>query len=63
MDFEPSDDQRLLLESVSRLLADNYGFAQRKTYLAKPEGYSTEMWSKFAELGLLNLERAGHARL
>jgi len=55
MDFDPSDDQRLLLESVSRMLADNYGFAQRKTYLARPEGYSTDMWSKFAELGLLGL--------
>ena len=55
MDFEPSDDQRLLLESVSRMLADTYGFAQRKTYLARPEGYSAEMWSKFAEMGLLGL--------
>ena len=55
MDFEPSDDQRLLLESVSRLLADNYSFAQRKTYLALPEGYSADMWSKFAEQGLLGL--------
>jgi pimeloyl-CoA dehydrogenase small subunit len=55
MDFEPSDDQRLLLESVSRLLADNYSFAQRKTYLAEPGGYSPGMWTKFAELGLLGL--------
>ena len=55
MDFEPSDEQRLLLESVSRLLADNYSFAQRKTYLARPEGFSSEMWGKFAELGLLGL--------
>ena len=55
MDFDPSDDQRLLLESVSRMLADNYSFAQRKTYLARPEGFSTEMWAKFAELGLLGL--------
>src|SRR4029078_5578206 len=55
MDFQPSDDQRLLVESVTRLLADNYSFAQRKTYLAKPEGYSSEMWAKFAELGLLGL--------
>ncbi len=55
MDFDPSDDQRLLVESVTRLLADNYSFAQRKTYLAQPEGYSTEMWAKFAELGLLGL--------
>ena len=55
MDFEPSDDQRLLLESVSRMLVDNYSFAQRKTYLAQPGGYSAAMWSKFAEMGLLGL--------
>ncbi len=55
MDFDPSDDQRLLVESVTRLLADTYGFAQRKTYLAHPGGYSPDMWSKFAELGLLGL--------
>ena len=55
MDFEPSDDQRLLLESVSRMLADNYNFAQRKTYIAQPEGWSPAIWSQFAELGLLGL--------
>ncbi len=55
MDFEPSDDQRLLLESVSRMLADTYSFAQRKTYIAAPEGWSTAIWSQFAELGLLGL--------
>jgi pimeloyl-CoA dehydrogenase small subunit len=55
MDFEPSDDQRLLIESVSRMLADNYSFAQRKTYIAAPEGWSAAMWSQFAELGLLGL--------
>jgi alkylation response protein AidB-like acyl-CoA dehydrogenase len=55
MDFDPSDDQRLLVESITRLLADNYGFAQRKTYLANPVGYAPDMWTKFAELGLLGL--------
>jgi len=55
MDFEPSDDQRLLLESVSRMLTDNYSFAQRKTYIAQPEGWSPAIWSQFAELGLLGL--------
>ena len=55
MDFEPSDDQRLLLESVSRMLTDTYSFAQRKTYLAAPEGYSTAMWARFAEQGLLGV--------
>jgi len=55
MDFEPSDDQRLLLESVSRMLTDTYSFAQRKTYLAAPEGYSKAMWARFAEQGLLGV--------
>jgi pimeloyl-CoA dehydrogenase small subunit len=55
MDFEPSDDQRLLVESVTRMLSDNYSFAQRKTYMALPEGYSPAIWSQFAEQGLLGL--------
>src|SRR6201994_36214 len=55
MDFEPSDDQRLLVESVTRVLNDQYSFAQRKNYMNTPEGYSTAVWSQFAELGLLGL--------
>jgi pimeloyl-CoA dehydrogenase small subunit len=55
MDFEPSDDQRLLVESVTRMLGDTYSFAQRKGYMALPEGYSPAIWSQFAELGLLGL--------
>jgi pimeloyl-CoA dehydrogenase small subunit len=55
MDFEPSDDQRLLVESVTRMLSDTYGFAQRKGYMALPEGYSPAVWSQFAEQGLLGL--------
>jgi pimeloyl-CoA dehydrogenase small subunit len=55
MDFELSDEQRLLRESVDRLLADHYGFAQRRGYLAEPDGFSTQMWSRYAEQGLLGL--------
>jgi pimeloyl-CoA dehydrogenase small subunit len=55
MDFELSDEQRLLRESVDRLLADHYGFAQRRGYLAEPEGWSTALWSRYAEQGLLGL--------
>ena len=55
MDFEPSEDQRLLVESVSRMLADTYSFAQRKNYMALQEGYSPAIWSLFAEQGLLGL--------
>src|SRR3954451_14539761 len=55
MDFEPSDDQRLLVESVTRMLGDTYSFAQRKGYMALPGGYSPAIWSQVAELGLLGL--------
>ncbi len=55
MDFEPSEDQRLLVESVSRMLSDTYGFAQRKGYMALPEGYAPAVWAQFAEQGLLGL--------
>ena len=55
MDFEYTEEQRLLRESLDRLLADSYEFAQRKSYLAEPEGYSPAMWAQYAELGLLGL--------
>jgi len=55
MDFELSDEQRLLGDSVNRLLADHYDFAKRRGYLAEPEGWSTALWSRYAEQGLLGL--------
>src|SRR6267142_7286661 len=55
MDFEFNDEQRLLRDSVDRLLADHYGFAQRRGYLAEPDGWSRALWSRYAELGLLGL--------
>ena len=55
MDFEYTEEQRLLRESLDRLLADSYGFDKRKAYLAEPEGFSRTMWAQYAELGLLGL--------
>ncbi len=55
MDFELSDDQRLLQDSITRLLGDRYAFEQRKGYVKTPEGFSPAMWSQYAELGLLGL--------
>ena len=55
MDFDVTDDQRLLRDSVDRLIADKYGFEQRKTHAAGPDGFSREIWAQFAELGLLGL--------
>jgi pimeloyl-CoA dehydrogenase small subunit len=55
MDFELSDDQRLLVDSIGRMLADNYTFQQRKAFVTAPEGFSTAMWSRYAEQGLLGV--------
>jgi len=55
MDFDLTDEQRLLRESVDRLLADHYDFAKRRGYLAEPEGWSPALWSRYAEQGLLGL--------
>lgn len=55
MDFDLTDDQRLLKDSVDRLIADHYAFEQRKKYMAEPSGWSTAVWNQYAELGLLGL--------
>jgi pimeloyl-CoA dehydrogenase small subunit len=55
MDFTLSDEQRLLKDSVDRLVADRYAFDQRKLYFKEPSGWSTALWSQYAELGLLGL--------
>jgi pimeloyl-CoA dehydrogenase small subunit len=55
MDFDLTEEQRLLRDSIDRLLADHYGFAARRGYLAGPEGHSKAMWERYAELGLLGL--------
>lgn len=55
MDFDLNDEQRLLKESVDRLVADQYGFEQRRAHAKKPEGYDPALWSQYAELGLLGL--------
>jgi len=55
MDFDLSEEQRLLKESLDRLIGDRYAFEQRKGYAQSPQGWSRELWGQFAELGLLGL--------
>jgi alkylation response protein AidB-like acyl-CoA dehydrogenase len=58
MDFALSEDQRLLTDSLSRLLTDHYDFAARRTILATPAGWSAARWADYAEMGLLGLSVA-----
>lgn len=55
MDFDLSEDQRLLKDSVDRLVADQYQFEQRKKFASEPAGYSAAMWGRITEMGLLGL--------
>ncbi len=55
MDFELSEEQRLLKQSVERLLADRYGFEQRTAYMKEAGGFSRALWKQYADLGLLAL--------
>jgi pimeloyl-CoA dehydrogenase small subunit len=55
MDFDLSEDQRLLKEGIERLLAERYDFEQRKKCLAERWGWSSEQWSRYAAMGLLAL--------
>jgi alkylation response protein AidB-like acyl-CoA dehydrogenase len=55
MDFALSEEQRLLADSVARLLADHAGFVRRREHASEPEGWSRELWARYADLGLLGL--------
>src|SRR6201991_3892260 len=55
MDFDLTEEQRLLKDSVEGLLGDAYDFEARKKYMKEPGGWSKAIWSKFAEQGLLGL--------
>jgi pimeloyl-CoA dehydrogenase small subunit len=53
MDFDFTEEQRLLKESVDRFIADRYEFEQRKGFAKSEAGYSSDNWKQFADLGLL----------
>ncbi|HEY0837107.1 MAG TPA: acyl-CoA dehydrogenase [Azospirillum sp.] len=55
MDFSLNDEQRMLDDTVSRLVRERYGFEQRGRYGKEAVGYSAEVWTLLAELGLLSV--------
>src|SRR5947207_6953705 len=55
MDFELSDEQRLLKDSVERLTTQRYDFETRKKFMAEPDGWSRAMWKQYVDLGLTAL--------
>jgi pimeloyl-CoA dehydrogenase small subunit len=55
MDFDLSDEQRMLQDSVERLMVQRCDFEQRKIQVAQPPGYSAELWAQCAEIGMTAL--------
>jgi alkylation response protein AidB-like acyl-CoA dehydrogenase len=55
MDFDFSDDQEMLRDSVRRWVEKSYNFERRRA-IVKSGGYSGEAWKGLADLGLLGLQ-------
>jgi len=55
MDFDLTEEQRLLKDSVDGLLTDSYDFEARKKYQKEKGGWSKSVWEKLAEQGLLGI--------
>jgi hypothetical protein len=56
MHFGLTAEQQLLGDTVQRFLAQEYAFEARARILRSPEGWSREIWSQLAEMGLLGLQ-------
>jgi alkylation response protein AidB-like acyl-CoA dehydrogenase len=55
MNFDYSEEQQLLADSVRRFLARDYEFETRKKIVASAPGCSAQAWGTFAEMGLTGL--------
>ncbi|MBG52216.1 MAG: acyl-CoA dehydrogenase family protein [Alphaproteobacteria bacterium] len=53
MDFSFSEEQTLLRNTVQSFLQDKYDFDTRSKIAKSADGWSREIWTQFAELGLL----------
>ncbi len=55
MDFSFTEEQTLLQDSLKRFVHKEYTFEKRKAILSSADGYSREVWSQLAEMGVLGL--------
>lgn len=55
MDFNLSEEQGQIRDSIARFAAENYSFDQRNAVVAGEHGYSARHWQQFAELGWLSI--------
>lgn len=53
MNFEHTEDRRMLADTLNRYIAEQYGFETRNRIAHSAEGYSPQQWAQFAELGAI----------
>jgi alkylation response protein AidB-like acyl-CoA dehydrogenase len=53
MNFEHTEDRRMLADSLNRFIAEQYGFEARNRIAQSKEGFSKQIWQQFAELGVI----------
>jgi alkylation response protein AidB-like acyl-CoA dehydrogenase len=55
VNFDDSEQERLLAASVRRFVERQYDFGTRRRIVASDEGWSREVWGALADLGLLGI--------
>ncbi|MFM0238007.1 acyl-CoA dehydrogenase family protein [Paraburkholderia phytofirmans] len=53
MNFQHTEDRRMLADTLNRFVSEQYAFATRDRIAQSDQGYSGELWSRFAELGII----------
>ena len=55
MNFDFSEEQVMLRDSVARFVQDEYDFEARRAVVANESGFSAKNWQTFADLGWLSI--------
>ncbi|WP_434641541.1 acyl-CoA dehydrogenase family protein [Achromobacter piechaudii] len=53
MNFEHTEDRRMLSDMLRRFVTEQYDFATRERNAQSSEGYSVQFWRRYAELGAI----------
>jgi alkylation response protein AidB-like acyl-CoA dehydrogenase len=53
MNFEHTEERRMLADSLNRFIAEQYSFETRDRIAGAEQGFSSTIWQQFAELGVI----------
>lgn len=53
MNFEHTQERLMLADSLNRFITEQYDFTTRDHIAKSAQGFSTDMWRRFAELGVI----------